>query len=143
MLTGKKDQYLGINCIQVAGTALVLFIWATISGKRHNVQAITVCDAYAAEVTSKGHALCNNIGAHNLCWLPRPDVYYGSCPDVRYLAQMFGEHIAFAVGGEYRDPLDKRNKKQPKYEFFKGIFFYGLQNVSSQARQNLGRQSMV
>ena len=130
ILENGGDQYLGINSIRDGDTDLVFFNWATVSNTKKNVQQITVLDATTREVTTKGYALCNDTGAHNLCLLP---------PDVGDLAEIFGGYIAFAVGGEYRDAEDKRNKKETDSKFYKGISLYGLKRYplkSGQSRAN-------
>ena len=79
MLENVGDQYLGINWIKDNGTDLLFFNWSTKTNSGKNAQSITVLNASTKEVTTKGYALCDDIGAHNLCLLP---------PDVSYLAEI-------------------------------------------------------
>ena len=113
------DQYVGINEIDYGADKCLLYNWASTTKKKSNCAMATVVKPSGATVT-KGRALEGDIAAHNLCVVS----------DLRAKAElqkMFdrdgSRYFAFAIGGEYRDPTDKRGKARS----FDGVQLMGLE----------------
>ena len=114
-----KDQYVGINDVEFEGIECVLFNWASTTNRtKKNAAMATLANKETKDVITKGRALEGHIAAHNLC------VVTDSCA-VGAIRQQFDAaqaYSAFAIGGEYRDPTDKRGKA----EHYCGIQLMGL-----------------
>ena len=114
-----KDQYVGINDVEFEGTECVLFNWASTTNRtKKNAAMATLANKETKDVITKGRALEGHIAAHNLC------VVTDSCA-VGAIRQQFDAaqaYSAFAIGGEYRDPTDKRGEA----EHYCGIQLMGL-----------------
>ena len=114
-----KDQYVGINDVEFEGIECVLFNWASTTNRtKKNAAMATLANKETKDVITKGRALEGHIAAHNLC------VVTDSCA-VGAIRQQFDAaqaYSAFAIGGEYRDPTDKRGEA----EHYCGIQLMGL-----------------
>ena len=132
------DQYLGMNNLNYNGRQCHLINWRTASSKGADTQEIVLLDAGdISKVITKGRALENNVGAHNL-YVADP----GTTIKLRSLfpfqvsksssQQQQQQHnvffVAYGIGGEYHNANtvvgSKKGKGPAKY---KGVSMYGLQ----------------
>ena len=102
----RGDQYVGINDIKYGGEECLLFNWASTTKKRSNCAMVTVVKPSGATET-KGRALEGEIAAHNLCVVSDPRA---KAQLQEMLDPNGSKYLAFGIGGEYRDPQDKRGK---------------------------------
>ena len=110
------DQYVGINdVVYEGGKKCLLFNWASKTKRKANCGMATLVEESGATIT-KGRSLEGDIAAHNLCVV-------SDTRAVGELQKLFGGgYYAFAIGGEYRDPTDKRGHA----DHYNGIQLMGL-----------------
>ena len=101
------------------GDNVILFNWASKSRKKTNVAMVTLVKA-TGETITKGRSLEGDIASHNLCVV-------SDTRAITELQQLFDpdrkkNYYAFAIGGEYKDPTDKRGNT----DHYDGIQVMGL-----------------
>ena len=125
-----KDQYLGICTFRWQDKSCFCVHWASWpkrTGKKLNIQKLTVYDMDSGDVLTTGRCLEGQVGAHNICAVANDE----ASAALRNSYDSQGKYLAFAIGGEYRDRRDRRGK----HESYDGISLYGLKPLT-QSWQN-------
>ena len=101
----------------------VFMHWASKANTgKFNVQNRSVMNGSQQSIT-KGRCLEGKVAAHNLCVVVCP-----KCEEElrkAYVGTKHDDAIVFAIGGEYRDPKDKRGNSLA----FNGISLFGFRKI--------------